>query len=316
MNPADVPALLWQFPKRFLRASHQLGRVVRRDVVGMTPEQIRLTLDGLARLYPGHFHVAFERTECNGVPCGLLYPRHAQRKAQQREILVLAHGGGFAFGSALTHRAFASALVRALECEVWIPEYRLAPEHPFPAPLNDVVSVVTSLCREGARPWVLGDSAGGNLALSSVLEVHEKEGAIVAGVGLFSPWLDLNPQSDSNRLSKTESSPFERLDMVEYAAHYLHGSSAMDPLVAPLTRPLHALPPVYLEASKAEYLHPDFELARKAFAKANVQCFSREEERALHGWQLFPDVLPEARRSVKQFAAFVQAVSSTNSECS
>lgn len=315
MNPSDVSSLLWQFPKRFLRATHQLGRMVRRDVVGMTPEQIRLTLDGFARLYPGHFHVAFERTECNGVSCGLLYPRHTKRRSKQREVLVLAHGGGFAFGSALTHRAFASALVHALDCEVWIPEYRLAPEHPFPAPLEDVVHVVMDLCREGRRPWVLGDSAGGNLALAAVLEVQKEEGIAVSGVGLFSPWLDLRPQSNSNRLGKTENSPFERLDMVEYASHYLRGASADDPRVAPLNGALGALPPVYLEASKAEYLYPDFELARNAFARAKVECVIREEDRALHGWQLFPDVLPEARRSVKHFAAFVQAVSARNPQC-
>lgn len=315
MNPSDVSSLLWQFPKRFLRATHQLGRVVRRDVVGMTPEQIRLTLDGLARLYPGHFHVAFERTQLGGVPCGLLYPRHAKGMSQQERVLVLAHGGGFAFGSALTHRAFASALVHALDCEVWIPEYRLAPENPFPAPLEDVMSVVQQLCQIGRKPWVLGDSAGGNLALSTVLEMQKQEGKAIAGVGLFSPWLDLNPHSNSNRLGKTESSPFERLDMVEYASHYLGGESTNDYRVAPLMRELHNLPPVYLEASKAEYLHPDFELARNAFAKAGIECFSREEARALHGWQLFPDVLPEARRSVKHFAAFVQSVSSRKPEC-
>ena len=315
MNPSDVPGLLWQFPRRFLRATHQLGRMVRRDLVGLTPEQIRLTLDGFARLYPGHFHVAFERTECAGVPCGLLYPRHVDRRSKQREVLVLMHGGGFAFGSALTHRAFASALVHALDCEVWIPEYRLAPECPFPAPLEDAVSVVRQLSLEGESPWVLGDSAGGNLALSAVLEVQKEEGVTVAGVGLFSPWLDLHPQSNSNRLSKTENSPFERLDMVEYASHYLRGISAADPRVAPLKGALQGLPPVYLEASKAEYLYPDFELARIAFANSKVEFLSREEERALHGWQLFPDVLPEARRSVKHFASFVKAVSAKKIGC-
>ena len=159
--------MLWSFPERFLRVSHQFGRVVRRDVVGMTPEQIRASLDGLARLYPGHFNVAFERTALQGVPCAKLYPRHRARgnARQDAPILVLAHGGGFAFGSALTHRAFASALVVELQCEVWIPEYRLAPEHPFPAPLEDVITVLNGLSSKSEALWILGDSAEGTWPL-------------------------------------------------------------------------------------------------------------------------------------------------------
>lgn len=310
MKPTRVTELLWSFPKRFLRASHQLGRVVRRDVVGMTPEQIRVSLDGLARLYPGHFNVVFERAVLNGIPCAKLYPRHGIHRSDKRDapVLVLAHGGGFAFGSAWTHRAFASALVVELHCEVWIPEYRLAPEHPFPAPLEDVLSVLEGLAARCNDLWVLGDSAGGNLALSATLEWMKHSGQCVQGVGLFSPWLDLRAHSNSNRSNQTDLSPFERLDMVEYASHYLQGCSPEDPRVAPLHQPLLGLSNVYIEASKAEYLYPDFQLACRVFRGQGIAFSARQETGALHGWQLFPDVLPEAKRSVKAFSAFVKTV--------
>ena len=160
MKSKRASSLLWSFPERFLRVSHQLGRVVRRDVVGMTPEQIRLSLDGLARLYPGHFNVVFERTNLNGIPCAKLYPRHGHQypSEQNAPIFVLVHGGGFAFGSAWTHRAFASALVVEMECEIWIPEYRLAPEHPFPASLEDVMKILDELSVSHNQIWLLGDS--------------------------------------------------------------------------------------------------------------------------------------------------------------
>lgn len=310
MNPRDVTDQLLQFPKRFLRATHQFGRMVRRDVVGMTPEQIRTTLDAVARLYPGHFNVVFERTLVGGIPCGHLYPRQAKPSSAR---MVLAHGGGFAFGSPLTHRAFASALVQSLQCEVWIPDYRLAPEHPFPAPLKDVLDVINSLTSNGRAVWVLGDSAGGNLALSAALEQVRVNSTSIAGIGLFSPWLDLRPHSESNQKAQTANSPFERLDMVEYANHYLQGHDAADPRVAPLLANVSGLKHVYLEASCAEYLYPDALLARKVFKEAGVPCEWREEERALHGWQLFPDVLPEAKRSVDAFCRFVQSVESIKS---
>lgn len=307
MNPRGVTDQLLQFPKRFLRASHQFGRMVRRDVVGMTPEQIRTTLDAVARLYPGHFNVAFERTNVAGVPCGHLYPRHVKASSVR---LVLAHGGGFAFGSALTHRAFASALAQALQCEVWIPDYRLAPEHPFPAPLEDVIAVASALANEDKNLWFAGDSAGGNLALSASLELLKERPSSVAGVGLFSPWLDLRPQSDSNQLAQTATSPFERLDLVEYANHYLCGHDPQDLRAAPLHGNLKSLGHVYIEASEAEYLFPDAVHARKEMTSAGVQVHWRAEKRALHGWQLFPDVLPEARRSISAFCQCVHSVES------
>ena len=310
MKPKRVTDMLWSFPERFLRVSHQFGRVVRRDVVGMTPEQIRASLDGLARLYPGHFNVAFERTTLQDVPCAKLYPRHRPRSNEGKDapVLVLAHGGGFAFGSALTHRAFASALVVELQCEVWIPEYRLAPEHPFPAPLEDVITVLDGLSSKSEALWILGDSAGGNLALVAGMEWINRTGGHIQGIGLFSPWLDLGSNSASNRLNQTDQSPFERLDLVEYAAHYLRDFPADDPLVAPLNGDLTAAPPIYIEASKAEYLRPDFEQACIVFEERGVTFTAREEKGALHGWQLFPDVLPEAKRSVRAFSSFIEGV--------
>ncbi|HBP45774.1 MAG TPA: hypothetical protein DD635_07705 [Flavobacteriales bacterium] len=309
MKSKRASSLLWSFPERFLRVSHQLGRVVRRDVVGMTPEQIRLSLDGLARLYPGHFNVVFERTNLNGIPCAKLYPRHGHQypSEQNAPIFVLVHGGGFAFGSAWTHRAFASALVVEMECEIWIPEYRLAPEHPFPASLEDVMKILDELSVSHNQIWLLGDSAGGNLALSGALEWMHRTGNRIEGLGLFSPWLDLRSNSKSNRFSQTDVSPFERLDMIEYASHYLQGKTTENPLVSPLDRNLETLSRVYIEASRAEYLYPDFELACEVFKSEGLDFTAREELGALHGWQLFPDVLAEAKRSVEAFTAFVKS---------
>ena len=153
----------------------------------------------------------------------------------------------------------------------------------------------------------MGDSAGGNLAISAVLdEIGSKDDRIL-GLMLLSPWLDLRPQSLSNQKRIVDNSPFDRLDMLEYAIHYLDRTAPDEPRVCPLIRNLSTLPPVYAEASHAEYLWPDFAEFRKAFANANQVLTFREEPGALHGWQLFPDVLPEAKRSIIAMAEFMKA---------
>ena len=294
----------WNFPARFLSATHQMGRILRRDVIGMTPEQIRKTLDGFARLYPGHMSVGYESTHMGSVPAARLYPKHP-RNANLNQHILLIHGGGFAFGSARTHRALASALVIEMECEVWLPEYRLAPEHAFPEPLEDVLEAYAHLSSNAKDVWVLGDSAGGNLAMTLCLDAAEKGWASPKGLMLLSPWLDLTPNSKSNRASHTEQSPFDRLDMIEYATHYLQGTPPYHPRCNPLVRDLSDLPLIYAEASEMEYLWPDYERMRKAFAKTPERFIGRVEAHALHGWQLFPDLLPEAKRSIKGMTAFM-----------
>jgi acetyl esterase/lipase len=301
--------LVWQFPSRFSSVTHQIGRVIRRDVIGMTPTQIRITLDRLAGLYPGHYSVGFESKMLGGVPTAHLYNRRMTSEkalSPQNGHVLLVHGGGFSFGSSRTHRALASALVRQASVDVWIPDYRLAPEHPFPEPLDDVLSALTELQNMSPNPvFVAGDSAGGNLALSAVLDALEMNSKSIAGLMLLSPWLDLTPNSSSNQTGQTDQSPFSRLDMVEYATYYLQGTSPEHPRANPLARLLDPLPPVYMEASKVEYLWPELTSFRKAYAKCSSPLVTRFEERALHGWQLFPDVLPEAKRSVSAMSEFI-----------
>ena len=271
----------------------------------MTPDQIRRTLDGFARLYPGHMSVGFESTQLGNVPAARLYPKHVRTNNKNNSILLI-HGGGFAFGSARTHRALASALVVAMDCEVWMPEYRLAPEHAFPKPLEDVMDAYRSIALSSQDFWVLGDSAGGNLAMTACLDAAEMGLPAPKGLMLLSPWLDLNPNSQSNRRGYIEQSPFERLDMIEYATHYLQETPPTHHRCNPLGRDLSGMPLTYAEASELEYLWPDYEGVRKAFADKPERFVGRTEPHALHGWHLFPDLLPEAKRSIQGMVAFMQ----------
>jgi monoterpene epsilon-lactone hydrolase len=302
----ELPPSLWNIPERFISITHQLGRSWRRDVMKMTPEQIRAMLDGLSRLYPGQFGVTYEQINLGRIPTAKIhYSPDSAKSPKKPDRILFVHGGGFAFGSARTHRALATSLAKKSFTDVYIPDYGLAPERPFPAALNELIECYKILASEYGNIWLMGDSAGANLAAALLNEVIADNTKKPAGILLLSPWIDLRPGSNSNTLSQARWSPFERLDMLEYATHYLQGHPPTDPKASPILASMQSWPPVYLEASEAEYLWSDAEILAAKLREENIQFEFRVEKSALHAWQLFPDILPEAKRSIEKMAAFI-----------
>ena len=292
---------LWNLPPKFISTTHSLGRFLRRDVVGLTPVQIRLALDSLSRLYPGpaDVHFAYEMIQEQQVA------RLRLKRDQPKQGVFFVHGGGFAFGSARTHRAIASALTMETGCEVWIPEYPLAPEHPFPAALNSLEAMWQEFKSQYDSVFVLADSAGGSLAVAMMQRLSREERHEIQGLMLLSPWVDLRSNSMSSRVDSNAWSPFGRLDMLEYATHYLAGADPKQIEASPLLGSFEAFPPTLIETSAMEYLHPDACALKERLLAEEIEVCWREEENALHGWQLFPDILPEAKRSVAAMSQFM-----------
>jgi acetyl esterase/lipase len=123
---------------------------------------------------------------------------------------------------------------------------------------------------------------------------------------LFSPWLDLARDSESNRLNLEALSPFDRSDMETYGALYAGAVPFEDPRVSPLRGSVAGFPPVFIESSEVEYLRPDAQAFVAVLKQAGVAVEERTEAFALHGWQLFPDLLPEAQRSVQAVGEFLR----------
>jgi acetyl esterase/lipase len=291
-------------PQRFLSTGHQLSRTVRHDLVDLTPQQIRMVLDNLARLNPGPFGGTFEVREVGGVQLAVV--RYGEVKMPARILMI--HGGGFAFGSSRTHRALAVHLAKATGCEVWIPDYALSPENPFPAGLNDVLSIYERLIIDVGDVIVVGDSAGGNLAMASVQQAIQRGWERPAGLALLSPWLDLRPDSESNRKNEASLSPFDRKDMCTYADFYRGEVDTSDPRISPILGGTEGFPPTHLQFSEVEFLYHDTVALQANLNKSRIPVETHKEPHALHAWQLFPDVLPEARRSLRALAAFVNRI--------
>lgn len=213
--------------------------------------------------------------------------------------LLYLHGGGYVVCSPQTHRPLTNGFAKA-GFEVFAPDYRLAPEFPFPAAIDDAVSVYRALIARGTDPATLavaGDSAGGGLTLALLLQLRELGLPMPAAAMLFSPWTDLAITGASGETNARSCAMFDG-DLLRGGVEiYLAGADPRDPLASPLYADLHGLPPMRIHASSSESLRDDStRLAERARA-AGVPCGIRLWPVVPHVWQLFK-VLPEARESM------------------
>jgi len=249
-----------QVPVPLMRAA---VRALVRPVLGpRTPLRMqRWWLDTVARPTPVAEGVDVRRGELGGRPVEVFVPRDG---ADGPTVLYL-HGGGFTIGSPVTHRALASHLAAASGASVHVLDYRLAPEHPFPAALDDAVAAYRDLLARGARPArtvLAGDSAGGWLALAAALRLRDDGDPLPAALGLVSPWLDL--QGSAWPADRTDA--MLRPDWLRRcAAGFTAGADA--PEFALLDADLAGLPPMTVHAGSEEILLDDaVRLARAARA--------------------------------------------------
>jgi cation diffusion facilitator CzcD-associated flavoprotein CzcO/acetyl esterase/lipase len=234
----------------------------------------------------------------------------AERGGATATLLYL-HGGGFVGCSPVTHRPLTAAL--ALQgFRVFVPDYRLAPEHPFPAALDDAMAAWRALFADAAssadgtpRITVAGDSAGGNLALALMLRLREAGEALPVAAALFSPATDMTEGSASVRENAERDAMFDGHGLHHLRDAYLAGADPADPMASPLLADLRGLPPLLVHVGESEALRDDsVRLADKARA-AGVAVTLEVWAAVPHVWQLIWQ-LPEARRSVRAAARFLR----------
>jgi acetyl esterase/lipase len=229
--------------------------------------------------------------------------------AWQRCILYL-HGGGYILMSPQTHRPITTRLAAWSEARLFALAYRLAPEHPFPAALDDAVAAYRALIAGGTPPSrivIAGDSAGGGLALALLVALRDAGDALPAAAVLFSPWTDLAATGRSV-VDNAGIDPFLPAEMlVPVARFYLGEVPATHPLASPVYADLTGLPPMLVQVSDTEILRDD---SRRVVANARrdgVDVTLRVWRGLPHVWQYFARFLPEGRRALREAAAFVRA---------
>lgn len=225
--------------------------------------------------------------------------------------LLYLHGGGYYFCSPETHRAITVTLAAGAEARVFVPEYRLAPEHRFPAAVEDALAAYRALLAQGipaGRVVLGGDSAGGGLALATLLALRDAGDPLPAGAVLFSPWTDLAATGASVTSNDRRDAMFHGGRIAETARVYLGDTPPTNPLASPLYADLRGLPPLFIQASDSEVLFDDStRLADKA-AKAGVSVSFRAWHKLPHVWQFFAPFLPEGRAALAETAAFIRGL--------
>jgi acetyl esterase/lipase len=222
--------------------------------------------------------------------------------------LLYLHGGGYFACSAFTHRSITAAYAtRGLK--VFAPDYRLAPEHPFPAAVDDALAVYRGLLDSGIAPEsfaIGGDSAGGGLALATLLAAKAAGLPMPACALLFSPWTDLAGTGASLQTNRQRDAMLVSDKLHDAAQFYLNGADARNPLVSPLYGDLAGLPPMLIQVGDTEILLDDSTRLADAARAAGLTVNLKIWKNMPHVWQVSQFFLPEARAALDEAAAFAK----------
>jgi acetyl esterase/lipase len=228
---------------------------------------------------------------------------------EDRAILFF-HGGGFQMGSIETHRALAARIAASAGCRVLAIDYRLAPEHCFPAPLEDALAAYDWLLATGLAPRQIslaGDSAGGGLAVSLMLALKARKSALPAAAALMSPWTDMEASGASFETHAARD-PFHQRAMIQALARaYLGcGGDPRDPLASPVHGDLAGLPPLLIQAGERETVLDDSRLLAARAKEAGVETRLEIWDGMFHVFQLYAGELAEARAAIARIGAHLR----------
>ena len=277
------------------------------DRQGQSLEQQRAFFDGLGEMLPK----TSDRFEAEPARVGGINGEWVRARGCRHDAALLyLHGGGYMIGSPRSHRHLAGALSVESGLSLFVADYRLAPENPFPAAVDDAVAAYEGLVKEGlapARLAIAGDSAGGGLTIATVVALRDRGFALPACAVGLSPWCDLSQGGEAYR-TRAKRDPIVTKDgLDEMALAYLKGADPKTPLASPLFADLKGLPPLLLQVGTEEALYDDT-VAFKARAEASgVEVSAESWGGMIHVWHIFHPILSEGRDAIGRVGRYLRS---------
>jgi epsilon-lactone hydrolase len=267
-----------------------------------TPQEMRAVFEEMAS--PPEPDVRCEKVDADGVDAEWIT---APGASNDRYVLYL-HGGGYVIGSIKTHRDLMGRVSRAAKATVLGLDYRLAPEHPFPAAVDDAVAGYRFLLTQGAKPSriaIAGDSAGGGLAAATLVAIRDAKLPNPGAGVLLSPWVDMEGIGESMTTRIDKDPAIRKESLVQMAQAYLQGKDPRTPLAAPLYANLQGLPPLLIQVGDAEVLLDDSARLSDRARAAGVQTKLEVWPEMIHVWHLFASFLPEGQQAIDSLGIFI-----------
>lgn len=263
----------------------------------------RKMLERWGRWVPPVRDVRLEKCTVAGMYCEVHVPRHVRSEG----LIIYMHGGGFCIGSPRSHRNLIARIAKASGMRAISMDYRKAPEHPFPAALDDVIKVYEHYLSAGVsstRIVFAGDSAGGNLVVSSLLKLKQLGRPMPAAACCISPWTDLSLSGVSLKTRGHLDLMLNEALLEQYAGHYTNGAHRLNETLSPLFGDLGGLPPLLVQVGAHEVLHDDAQrLVEKAHA-SGVDARLEIWDEMQHVWHYTSFVLQDGQRAIGHIGDF------------
>jgi acetyl esterase/lipase len=272
-------------------------------------ETLRTSMLALTTAAPLPEGVRYQATEIGGVGAEWALTSAAPSASGPGATLLYFHGGAYCIGAVATHRGLVGQLALATELRVLSLEYRLAPEHPFPAAIDDAVSAYRALVALGVPPSrivLAGDSAGGGLTVAALLALRDAGDPLPAAAVCISPWLDMTGSGASWLTRAVEDPMLHRDGLARCTDMYLVGKDPRTPLASPIFADLSGLPPVLVHVGTAEVLLDDSTVFAERARAAGVDVTLEVWQDMIHVWHAFAPALPEGTRAIARIAEYLR----------
>lgn len=286
----------------------QLARkFIRRQMAGWSEGPIAQQRERQAAT--GRFMRLPKTTHCQPVEVDGLPAEWITTPAATAGALLYLHGGAYCLGSVAIQRELIARLTDATHCRALAIDYRLAPEHPFPAAVEDATAAYRWLLAQGHAPEdivLAGDSAGGGLTVAALVALRDAGTPLPVAAVCFSPWFDLTLSGDSIQTQAAADPVLDAASLSRYARAYAAAAPLEHPLISPLYADLRGLPPLLIQVGTAEILLDDATRLAAAAREAGVAVTLQVWEGLFHVFQMAP-FLPETREALANVATFLAA---------